>query len=864
MVAGAGLGEAVPLEDHQPGRLEPPGDLGRERRAARAEVADPAAHARLDLAEDQPVGDGVLGLEQRRRARARRAAPRPPCRRRRTPSGRSSGFAPPSSSASATTRPYTFSKIRGTPAMNVGRTSPRLSTILSTRPSTAVAKPTWHWIASSIFPNECASGSHRYCTSSGPQDAERVDGGALVEPVGVGELHALGAPGRARGVDQRGQVVRLRRGDRVGRPQSGARPGTAAPRSSSAAERHDPVAVGLGRAGRRRRSPSHGAELVPVRAQLRDLRLVLGDDEPRLRVGHDEARRPRRSVARVDRRHRAARAHHREVGEHPLDPGRAGDRDPVLGLQPERQQPGRPAGSPGRRSRAQLRRRPAGPGRVAERLAVGVAATRSRNSRPNEVAAGSTVVTVVPDGSRSSRPHDHRVLAIDVRCDGSGRPVSGQVRLRRCRQTWSASRSTSGGCRSSPWSSSRCRRAGSANRGWNDLADRDPVRRPLDDLQRRLPPPPSPWPSTRRYAPGAPCSVNRRTQCGSSIQRLERHARDARRRHLRARTARRRRRRLEPPSARRSRAPVTSTPPVVRFSPNVPGGSGRPSSRDQSPQVLARVGVHRLVAAAVVPAVEHRVADRGRAASTATGRAGGALVDGRTADSPSGSATIAWTMLTDRTPERGPGDPRAPALHRYSVVDTRCPKTIMRCEEFQRGLQVVSVMSACVGVAFGLPGTGWITHTSRGQHDRPVRVVVDHVRVDRGLRSRRRPCRRRAARRRSANGWPCVAPVPGDREVADLPRQRGLLVVARRPRRARRARCPCPGLDRPASDQLLPEPRDPHDGERLAGLTVHGRPGRPSGAAPPVCGRSLAHCWRRSSVSDAAAASARTFVHASR
>ena len=51
------------------------------------------------------------------------------------------------------TRARTFSKIRGAPAMNVGLTAPRLSTIRSIWPSTAVAKPIRSWTAISALPN---------------------------------------------------------------------------------------------------------------------------------------------------------------------------------------------------------------------------------------------------------------------------------------------------------------------------------------------------------------------------------------------------------------------------------------------------------------------------------------------------------------------------------------------------------------------------------------------------------------------------------------------------------------------------------------------------------------------------------------
>ena len=50
--------------------------------------------------------------------------------------------------------------------MNVGRISTMLSTILSTRPSTAVAKPTASCAVSSTLPKEWDNGSHSNCTSS--------------------------------------------------------------------------------------------------------------------------------------------------------------------------------------------------------------------------------------------------------------------------------------------------------------------------------------------------------------------------------------------------------------------------------------------------------------------------------------------------------------------------------------------------------------------------------------------------------------------------------------------------------------------------------------------------------------------------
>ncbi len=70
-------------------------------------------------------------------------------------------LAPPSACCIITIRACAFSKMRGAAPMNVGFTMPRFSTILSTRPSIAVAKPQASCAESSTLPNEWAIGSHR-------------------------------------------------------------------------------------------------------------------------------------------------------------------------------------------------------------------------------------------------------------------------------------------------------------------------------------------------------------------------------------------------------------------------------------------------------------------------------------------------------------------------------------------------------------------------------------------------------------------------------------------------------------------------------------------------------------------------------
>jgi hypothetical protein len=80
-------------------------------------------------------------------------------------------------------------------------------------------------------------------------------------------------------------------------------------------------------------------QLVAVRLHLGDLLVVLGEDDPRARVAEDVGDVVGRRGG-VDGGGGGAGAQDAEVGEDPLDPGAGGDRDPVLGLDAERQQAG--------------------------------------------------------------------------------------------------------------------------------------------------------------------------------------------------------------------------------------------------------------------------------------------------------------------------------------------------------------------------------------------------------------------------------------------------------------------------------------------------------------------------------------------
>jgi hypothetical protein len=83
-----------------------------------------------------------------------------------------------------------------------------------------------------------------------------------------------------------------------------------------------------------RPDPGHLGHLVPVRPQLVDLGVVLGEHDPAARVA-DDVRDVGVDGGRVDRRRRTPGAHDGEVGQGPLVAGGGGDGHAVLGADPE-------------------------------------------------------------------------------------------------------------------------------------------------------------------------------------------------------------------------------------------------------------------------------------------------------------------------------------------------------------------------------------------------------------------------------------------------------------------------------------------------------------------------------------------------
>ncbi len=170
----------------------------------------------------------------------------------------------------------------------------------------------------------------------GAQDIKGCNGFALVGPVVVDESNALGAAGRAGGVDQRRQVLRAAVGDplvdEVGLVLQARLPagGQLVHRQRcdvvgalrGAVEQHNGLEAG--------QAGVHG---------LFGLLSVLGEDHHRLGVTQDE-----RDITggrrRVHRGGGPAGAEDREIGQDPLDSGGRCDRHPLLRLQAEVDQAG--------------------------------------------------------------------------------------------------------------------------------------------------------------------------------------------------------------------------------------------------------------------------------------------------------------------------------------------------------------------------------------------------------------------------------------------------------------------------------------------------------------------------------------------
>ena len=310
---------------------------------------------------------------------------------------------PPWPCAVRVTLARTFSKIRGAPPMNVGLTTRQ---VLHDLGQVAVdgggEARSRNWTAESTLPSTWDSGSHRYCTSSGPEDAEAATAVALVDPVVVDQPDALGLAGGARGVDQGRQILRaavpaIRSSTTSGslreqRRTAGGQVVQGENRASSGSDCRRTARSPSGRAGRQSWT-------------LCGLLGVLGEHDDGFRVGQDVG-----DVGcgrgRVHGGGRGARAQDGQVGQDPVDPGRT-TRSPPAAADATPSST-RPAARSKTRSLvcAQRQRRPLVPDPVAEGLALGGLARPAPRTDARTTGARSVSEAVVAVMTRPPRRPD--------------------------------------------------------------------------------------------------------------------------------------------------------------------------------------------------------------------------------------------------------------------------------------------------------------------------------------------------------------------------------------------------------------------------------------------------------------------------
>jgi len=149
---------------------------------------------------------------------------------------------------------------------------------------------------------------------------------------------ALRFPGRARGIDQDGQVVLPARADAL-LPKAGVACGVIASERTQRVQAHDPRVLQVAQ-------PLHVEHHDPLQARqpfahlqhLVELLLVLDEHEPRVRVG-EEILHLGRGVRRVDAVRHAAGAQYAEIHVEPFPIGIGLDRGDIARLEAECNQP---------------------------------------------------------------------------------------------------------------------------------------------------------------------------------------------------------------------------------------------------------------------------------------------------------------------------------------------------------------------------------------------------------------------------------------------------------------------------------------------------------------------------------------------
>ena len=228
---------------------------------------------------------------------------------------------------------WIFSQTRGTPKNRVGRTSPSAPTSWAGSPM----RCTWAPSTMRDVDAEHPLGDVRVGQVGDADVLRAVEAGGAVaaldleEHVVVGDHHALGVPGGARGVEDRRRLVGVDAPASAGRPRLRAARASARPRSSSSSQVSAPVGASLRARSRR------ACSIPPVAsasAQRATWSAVSSTTTRGLGVPGDVG--DLAGGERVVDRHRGGAGVHRaDVGEHVLDPVGGHDRDPVAGLHTE-------------------------------------------------------------------------------------------------------------------------------------------------------------------------------------------------------------------------------------------------------------------------------------------------------------------------------------------------------------------------------------------------------------------------------------------------------------------------------------------------------------------------------------------------
>ena len=359
----AGLGQCITLDHDQASRMEPGGDVLRQCRAARDQEADSPAQAGSHLRQRQPVGQRMLDLHDPTRPPSLDLGLRDPTAHREGP-----GEQPQLDPALFLDGLNDLCvHLLEDPRRTGHERRPEYGQVLNDLVHPAVdrrGKPDLQLHRRKHLAERVRQRQPQVLQVVAAQDPHGLGPGTDIGPAPMGQLHTLRTAGGPRRVDQRGQML-WPDGDHGLINRRRAVNEVLGAQCLQIVQAQHPLAV---RMPVERDDTDHVGQVITLGAQLGDLDVVLGEDDPGAAVGQDvgDILAPRRGI---DSGRRRTRAHDREVGVEPFDARGGGDRDPLLRLDPQSQQ----ASSHRLDRLGCLRpgdRGPSGVGREPERLAV--------------------------------------------------------------------------------------------------------------------------------------------------------------------------------------------------------------------------------------------------------------------------------------------------------------------------------------------------------------------------------------------------------------------------------------------------------------------------------------------------------------